>query len=70
MKWILSKDFVTTPIVGGSRPEHFEPIYDLMGKEVDSDDIRRIDELSGRYRYKPFENQHVTGGAPLAPNWW
>jgi len=69
MKWVLSKDFVTTPIVGGSRPEHFDPMYEIFDLEVDPEDLARIDELSEKYRYQPFGNQAMVNGPPIGLNW-
>ena len=69
MKWVLSKDFVTTPIIGGSRPEHFEPMYEIFDLEVDPEDLARIDEMSEKYRYQPFGNQPVVSGPPRGLNW-
>lgn len=70
LKWVLSKDFVTTPILGGSRPEHFEPLYGIFELQVDPDALAKIDELSARNRYVPFQNQPLVAGPPLALNRW
>ena len=68
--WLLSKPAVTTILMGGSKPEHFEPLYGLGDLQADPDDLARIDELTEAWRYMPFHNQRMTHGAPLAPNWW
>ena len=70
MKWVLSKDFITTPILGGSKPEHFDPMYELDDLQVDPDDLALIDEISEGYRYQPFANQGQVDGYPAAPNRW
>ncbi len=70
MKWVLSKPYITTPIIGGSRREHFQPMYGIFDLEVDSADLERIDEMSERYRYQPFANQAVVMGYPNAPGYW
>jgi aryl-alcohol dehydrogenase-like predicted oxidoreductase len=68
--WVLSKPYVTCPILGGSRPEHFEPMYGLTEMKLDEEDVKRIDEISARYIYKAFENQPIKQGAPPAMNRW
>jgi len=68
--WILSKPFVTTPILGGWRPEHFRDLYEAYALKVAPEDIERIDALSLRYRYRDFHNQRVVQGAPPAFNRW
>ncbi len=70
MAWVLSKPYVTTPILGGSKPEHFEQVYNTVDLEIDPDDLQRIDELSASYRYRRFANQPIVQGAPLALNRW
>jgi len=69
MKWVLSKDFITTPILGGSRPEHFDPMYGIFDLEVDPEDLAKIDEMSEQYRYQPFANQAIVKGPPVGLNW-
>ncbi len=68
MKWALSKDFITTPILGGSKPEHFDPMYELDDLQVAPEDLALIDEISEGYRYQPFANQGQVDGYPAAPN--
>jgi aryl-alcohol dehydrogenase-like predicted oxidoreductase len=68
--WLLSKPYVTTVLVGGSRAEHIEPIYGVDEIQVDPTDLARIDELSDQWRYIPFHNQRVVEGSPSALNRW
>jgi aryl-alcohol dehydrogenase-like predicted oxidoreductase len=63
--WLLSKDYITAPIMGGSKPEHFEQIYEAADKRIEQEDVRKIDELSDRFKYIPFWNQPVKMGSPL-----
>ncbi|MEA3403948.1 MAG: aldo/keto reductase [Armatimonadota bacterium] len=70
VKWVLSKDYITTPILGGSRREHFQPMYDLFDMEVDPADLQHIDEMGEQYRYQPFANQAMVDGYPAAPGFW
>jgi len=67
--WLLAKPYVTSVIIGGSRAEHYQALWDVVEVELDSEDIERIDELSEARRYRPFANQGVIQGAPLALNW-
>jgi len=68
--WLLSKPCVTTILMGGSKPEHFDDLYGVEEIEIEAADIERIDELSGQWRYIPFHNQPVTEGAPPSLNRW
>lgn len=68
--WLFSKPAVTTILMGGSKPEHFEAIYGTGDLQIDPEDLKKIDELSEQWRYQPFHNQSKTHGAPLAGNWW
>jgi aryl-alcohol dehydrogenase-like predicted oxidoreductase len=70
MKWVLSKDWVTCPILGGRTSEHFAPMYSLFDIEVSEEDLARLDELSEPFKYAPFENQAMVGGAAPQQNWW
>ena len=70
LKWVLSKDYITTPILGGSKPHHFDPMYELDELEVDPEDLALIDELSEKYRYQEFKNQAMADGYPDAPSRW
>jgi len=68
--WLLSKPCVTTVLMGGSKPEHFEAVYGVEEIAIEPADIERIDTLSEKWRYIPFHNQSVVEGAPLGLNWW
>ena len=70
MKWILAKDWVTCPILGGSRAEHFSSMYNLFDIQIEEADIQRIDEISAPFKYVPFENQAVVQGVAAQQNWW
>ncbi len=70
MKWVLSKSSITTPILGGSRREHFQPMYEALELVVDAEDLALIDEMSEDYRYQPFANQAQVAGYPKAPGYW
>ncbi len=68
LAWLLSRPLNLIPILGGSKPEHFDQVYNVCELEIDPEDLKRIDEASEWARYQPFGNQHVVGGAPLAHN--
>ena len=68
--WLLTKPAVTSVIMGGSRPEHFEQLYGALDVRLDPAAVRRIDELSLPYRYGEFVNQPIRQGPPVARNWW
>jgi len=68
--WMLTKPFMTTPILGGKRPEHFRPMYGLCEVKLEPEDVARIDALSEDFVWKPFLNQPIVGGPSLALNRW
>ncbi|MFP3904836.1 MAG: aldo/keto reductase [Armatimonadota bacterium] len=70
VKWVLSKDYITTPIIGGSRPEHFTPMYELFDIEIDEADYERLDELTEQFRFQEFGNQAKVEGGDIALNRW
>jgi aryl-alcohol dehydrogenase-like predicted oxidoreductase len=68
--WLLAKPVVTSVIMGGSRPEHFEQLYGACELKIDPEDVQRIDDISTPYRYRPFVNQPIAQGPELALNRW
>lgn len=70
VKWVLSKHWITCPILGGSRAEHFSCMYNLFETEIDPEDLKRIDEISEPFRYVPFGNQPVVEGPGEQRDWW
>jgi aryl-alcohol dehydrogenase-like predicted oxidoreductase len=67
--WLMSKPFVTTPILGGSTPEQFRPLYDISDRELSPADVKQIDEISAGFIHRRFENQPVKEGPALAEQW-
>ena len=59
MLWLLSKPHVTTPIVGGSKPEHFRLMYAIADRELPPEVVAELDELTAPFIYRRFENQPV-----------
>jgi aryl-alcohol dehydrogenase-like predicted oxidoreductase len=68
--WLLSKPVVTSPILGGKRPEHFDPMYEVLDIEIEGEDLQHIDEISAAHVYQPFANQSISQGSELALNRW
>jgi len=69
MLWLLAKDYVTCPIIGGSRPEHYRDMYAIADHTLPADDVREIDQISLDFVYKPFVNQPVGAMPGLADPW-
>jgi aryl-alcohol dehydrogenase-like predicted oxidoreductase len=63
--WLLSKPDVTTPIVGGSKLEHFRSIYSIADRRLSPEVVRRIDDLSAGFIYRRWENQPAVDGPPV-----
>lgn len=70
MAWVLSKPFITTPIIGGRRPEHFAPMWDILDITIDEADLQRIDEITDAYRAAPLTYGEVSQSVALALNRW
>jgi aryl-alcohol dehydrogenase-like predicted oxidoreductase len=69
MLWVLAKGFVTCPILGGSKPEHFRMMYEIADRKLIDADVKEIDEASKGFAYKPFVNQPIDRGPDLAEQW-
>jgi len=69
VKWVMQQPFCVIPIVGGSRPEHFDPLYEVVDLEIAEEDIQYLNELTRRYKYGEFENQAQVAGAAAALNY-
>lgn len=48
--WMLSKPFVTSPIVGATRPEQLEDALYAVEKPLDPDVVAKLDELTAKFR--------------------
>lgn len=68
--WLLSKPCVTSIIMGGYKPEHFDSLYPALDLKIEPEDLDTIDEVSRFRRYRRFHNQAVVEGASLALNRW
>src|SRR4051812_38710467 len=56
MLWLMSKPYLTTPILGGSRPEHFRIMYEIADRELPPEVMSEIDAVSTPFIYRAFEN--------------
>ena len=63
--WLLAKPYVTTPILGGSKAEHFRTMYAIADHRLSDETVSRMDELSAGFVFRRFENQPIKEGAPL-----
>ncbi len=50
LAWLLSKPWVTSPIVGGTKVEHIDDMVEALSVKFSSDDIKRLEE-----RYLPHQ---------------
>lgn len=65
--WLLAKSHVTTVILGGSRPEHFSQIYEIIGQALPEDVVEKIDTLSESRIYSPYINQNQRTAPAINP---
>jgi aryl-alcohol dehydrogenase-like predicted oxidoreductase len=63
--WLMFDPYITCPIIGGSKPEHFRSIYEIADRALSEETMRDIDDLSREFRYREFENQPIRGGPPV-----
>jgi aryl-alcohol dehydrogenase-like predicted oxidoreductase len=69
VKWVMEQPFCCIPIIGGGKPEHFDPLYEIVDLNIDPDDIRYLTDLTKQYRYKEFDNQPMIAGTSPALNY-
>jgi aryl-alcohol dehydrogenase-like predicted oxidoreductase len=63
--WLLSKPQVTTPILGGSTPEHFRSLYAIADRRLLPDVMQQLDEITSAYVHRPWHNQPESAGPPV-----
>ncbi len=68
IKWILEQPFCVFPLVGGGKPEHFDPLYEVVDMEVDPADIQYLTDLTKQYKFGEFQNQPMVAGTSAALN--
>ncbi len=66
IQWLLSKPEATTILLGGSKPEHYSPMYAIADRPLDAALTAKIDELTTPLVYKPHRNQPVVNGPGLS----
>ncbi len=55
--WLLGKPWVTTVLVGGAHSEHFTSLYDVADRELESQVVEELDELTADRTAVPYWNQ-------------
>jgi aryl-alcohol dehydrogenase-like predicted oxidoreductase len=65
MLWLMSKPYLTTPLLGGSRPEHFRIMYAIADRTLPAEVLSEIDAASTPFIYRAFENQPMREGPPI-----
>lgn len=63
--WILSRPWVSTVLLGGSRPERFTHIYEVADRELPEDVVKQLDDLSDFRRPPKYFNQPFGPGPGL-----
>ena len=46
LAWILTKDFITAPIIGANTIEQLEENADALEIKLNEDEIKRLDDVS------------------------
>jgi len=67
--WILSRPGRFVPVVGGSRAEHLDPLFDCPDIEIEPEDLDKLTAMTERYKYKPWLNQPNATAPAAALNW-
>jgi len=44
LAWLLSKPFLTAPIIGASKPEHLEDAVAAVSLELSDEEIKKLEE--------------------------
>ena len=44
LAWLLSKDYVTSPIIGATKAEHLDQAVEALDIQLTTDDINRLEE--------------------------
>jgi len=67
--WLLARPYVSTVILGGSKPEHYTPMYEIADRLLDDEIVQRIDEISTCQIYKGYRNKRSASAPGLAAQW-
>lgn len=63
--WILSRPWVSTVLLGGSKPERFTHLYEVADRELPEDVVEQLDERSDFRRPPTYFNKSFTLGPGL-----
>lgn len=69
VKWVMEQPLCVVPIIGGGKPEHFDPLYEVVDLQIDPADIQSLNELTEAYKYKEWDNQPMAAGTSPALNY-
>ena len=69
VKWVMEQPLCVVPIIGGSKPEHFDPLYEVVDLEIAPEDIQCLNDLTKQCKYQEFANQAQIGGTSPALNY-
>ena len=45
LAWLFTKEYVTSPIIGATKPEHLDQAVESLDIQLTSDDIKRLEEV-------------------------
>lgn len=70
MRWVLSREWIKSVIMGGTRPAYFSDMYRIFEANIDPADLKQMEDMTNPFRYRSFDNQtQALGGSPQR-NWW
>ncbi|MBC7287679.1 MAG: aldo/keto reductase, partial [Armatimonadetes bacterium] len=67
--WLLSRPGCIIPIIGGSRAEHLDPLFDCADIQVDPEDLQKLTDMTERYRYQEWFNQPMATAPASGAHW-
>ncbi len=70
VRWVMEQPFCVIPLIGGSKPEHFDPLYEVVDKPLAPEDVKYLNDLTQQFRYGEFANQSQIAGTSPALNQW
>jgi 1-deoxyxylulose-5-phosphate synthase len=70
IRWLLEQPFCCVPVLGGGKPEHFDPLYEAVDKPLAAEDLKLLNKLTYPYKFGEYQNQPFTAGSSPALNWW
>ncbi len=67
--WLKAKPYATTLLLGGSRPEHYRPLYEVADRSLPVETVTALDELTKSWRYRAPINAVDEPGPPQGLQW-